>query len=102
MNLHKEHFRADELRLIKRAASSKAMGIGDVVQLNSGGPHMIVVDFGDKGRVSTAWLIDGCVTEAEWPHEALNQVGLQSILSPSWGGQKIYLQIFWVGGTTLD
>ena len=79
MNLHKEHFRADELRLIKRAASSKAMGIGDMVQLNSGGPAMIVVDFGDKGRVSTAWAIDGLITEAEWPNEALCHCGLQSI-----------------------
>lgn len=76
MNLHREHFRADELRLIKRAGPPKAMSIGDVVQLNSGGPHMIVVDFGDKGRISTAWEIDGRVTEAEWPHEALSPMGL--------------------------
>jgi len=44
--------------------------IGDVVELNSGGPSMTVKCLDDEIVICT-WFKDGVITEGNFPHDAL-------------------------------
>ncbi|MDP1630200.1 MAG: DUF2158 domain-containing protein [Caulobacter sp.] len=54
-------------------AREPALRIGDVVQLNSGGPAMLVVDFEDDSVVA-AWRTANGVEEVEFPKPCVHRV----------------------------
>jgi uncharacterized protein YodC (DUF2158 family) len=79
-SLKTTHFESDSLSLIAPAenfqnAHEPNLRIGNTVQLNSGGPAMLVVDFLDSDRVVVAWRNEnGEAVETEFPRVCVHRV----------------------------